>query len=271
MWKSTTLSIARQPVRVRIGGTGAPLLLLHGAWAGAETHWGSVFDHFAARRRVIAPELPGIMEGQPLPSYAHYARWLLALLDGLRIYERVVCVGNSLGAAITTNLAAIAPERLSAIVLVNGGVRADRSLVVRILKRIPGGRRLIRLMIRYNAYSPRTITRAFADPRRAPADVVATVSRPHASQIDAVLRLFLAGELDVMPSVPTLVLWGRQDRLLGLSAAAGRRVAGDLRAQQFVVIDDAGHLPQVEQPAAFVDVVEGFLARLDGGPRIPAR
>jgi hypothetical protein len=42
------------------------------------------------------------------------------------------------------------------------------------------------------------------------------------------------------------------------------RMAHDLHAQKLVVIDDAGHLPQVEQPEVFVEAVEAFVARTDG-------
>lgn len=260
MWEATTLAVAGRTARVRVAGRGAPLVLLHGGWAGAEAHWGPVFERFVARHKVIAPELPGIMAGEPLSSNAEYARWVLALLDALGIPESIVCVGNSLGAAITTSLAAIAPERLAGIVLVNGGARADRILAVRILRRLPGGLRVLRFMVRYNTYSPATIARAFADARRAPREVVATVSHPDPPQIDVVLPLFLAGEPDMKRRVPTLIVWGREDRLIGMSVSLAERTARAIHAQKLVVIDDAGHLPQVEQPAAFVDAVEAFVS-----------
>ena len=258
-WESLTLTIGQRPARVRVQGAGPPLLLIHGGWAGAEAHWGLVFDRFALRHRVIAPELPGIMDGEALPSYADYARWVRALLEALDVRDRVACVGNSLGAAITMSLAAVAPEQLSAIVLVNGGVRADRSPAVRLLRRVPGGVRAMRRMVRYSTYSPRTIARAFADPSRAPREVVETVSRTDPPQLDVMLRLFLAGVPDGTRTTPTLVVWGRRDRLIGMSVAVGRRVARDLRARQFVLIHEAGHLPQVEQPETFVHVVSTFV------------
>ena len=261
MWESAPLTVAGRPARVRVGGGGAPLVLLHGGWAGAEAHWGPVFDRLATRHRVVAPDLPGLAGGEALPTYERYARWVLELLDALGIQERVACVGNSLGAAIATSLAAIAPGRLSAIVLVNGGMRADRSLAVRIIRRLPGGLRVLRRMVRYNTYSAATIGRAFADPRRAPPEVVATVSRPRPPQLDVVLPLFLAGEPEGRVRVPTFVVWGREDRLIGVSLSLARRIARDLHAEKLVLIDDAGHLPQVEQPDAFVDAVESCLPR----------
>jgi pimeloyl-ACP methyl ester carboxylesterase len=267
MWETATLMVAGKSARVRVTGSGAPLVLLHGGWAGAEAHWGPVADRFAARHRVIAPELPGIMEGESLSSYAEYARWVLALLDALDVREPVVCVGNSLGAAITTSLAAVAPERLAGIVLVNGGARADRIPAVRILRSLPGGLRVLRWMVRHDTYSPATIGRAFADARRAPQEVVATVSNPSPPQVDVVLSLFLAGEPDMTRRLPTLVVWGREDRLIGMSMSLAERTARERHAEKLVVVEHAGHLPQVEQPEAFVDAVEAFVAGVHGHSR----
>ena len=57
--------------------------------------------------------------------------------------------------------------------------------------------------------------------------------------------------------VPTLVLWGRDDRLIPASAGLGlsERIPG----AKLVVLPDAGHIPQEEQPEAFSREVAGFL------------
>ena len=60
-------------------------------------------------------------------------------------------------------------------------------------------------------------------------------------------------------SVPTLVLVGEQDRPL---RGASRRMAEAIPGARLEVIADAGHSPQVETPAAWAEVVRGFLASL---------
>jgi pimeloyl-ACP methyl ester carboxylesterase len=57
--------------------------------------------------------------------------------------------------------------------------------------------------------------------------------------------------------VPTLVVWGLGDRLLPV--AEGHRLASSIPGAKFVVIPDAGHIPQEEQPEAFSRAVAGFL------------
>jgi pimeloyl-ACP methyl ester carboxylesterase len=59
---------------------------------------------------------------------------------------------------------------------------------------------------------------------------------------------------------PTLCLWGRHDRLVPLSA--GERLARAMPDARLVVVDDAGHGPHEETPAAVVAAVAGFLDEL---------
>jgi 4,5:9,10-diseco-3-hydroxy-5,9,17-trioxoandrosta-1(10),2-diene-4-oate hydrolase len=58
---------------------------------------------------------------------------------------------------------------------------------------------------------------------------------------------------------PTLVVWGKQDRLVPLAHGEAYRDA--IRGAELKVIDRCGHSPQLERPAEFVTLLEEFLAR----------
>jgi pimeloyl-ACP methyl ester carboxylesterase len=59
-------------------------------------------------------------------------------------------------------------------------------------------------------------------------------------------------------SVPTLIVWGRQDRIVPVSGAFEyERLIPDARR---VIFDNTGHLPMLERPARFNQLVEEFLA-----------
>jgi pimeloyl-ACP methyl ester carboxylesterase len=58
---------------------------------------------------------------------------------------------------------------------------------------------------------------------------------------------------------PTLVVWGRQDRLVPL--AHGEAYANAIRGAELKVLDRCGHAPQLERPAEFVALVDEFLSR----------
>jgi pimeloyl-ACP methyl ester carboxylesterase len=54
-----------------------------------------------------------------------------------------------------------------------------------------------------------------------------------------------------------LILWGATDSLTPL--AQGRALAAELRTSQLVVLEDTGHIPAIENPAAFNDALVAFL------------
>ena len=58
--------------------------------------------------------------------------------------------------------------------------------------------------------------------------------------------------------VPTLIVWGRQDRVVPSSDAAewGRRLSNS----RTVILDETGHVPQLERPVRFNRLLEAFLS-----------
>lgn len=246
-------------------GDGLALVLLHGAWAGAAPHWSKVWDRLSATRRVVAPELPrlGAPAAHPPATIAAYARWVVDVMDATSV-ERAVVVGNSFGGAIAWCAAALAPARVPAIVLVNGApLPALPSWLRRALATGPP-RRAVTALFRRNAYSASTATRAFADPRNIPPEVDAVLHDPHPAPLDAVTDVVVASEPCPRPSTrDLLLLWGGSDQLSGSTVRAAQRLHRRLAGSELVVVPGAGHLPQVEQPDAFVDALTRFVERVD--------
>ena len=58
---------------------------------------------------------------------------------------------------------------------------------------------------------------------------------------------------------PTLILWGKYDQALGPPERTGERLHRDISGSRLVVIDNAGHLPQLERPEEFNRIVRQFL------------
>jgi len=107
---------------------GTPLLFVHQLGiAGSSLHLAEVAPLLADRYglRVIAPDLPGFGGSRPLPGPEPYrpdalAGLLVELLDRLGI-ARAGCAGLSWGATIGCHLAALAPRRVAALVLLDAG------------------------------------------------------------------------------------------------------------------------------------------------------
>ncbi len=111
-------------VLYREAGAGAPLLLLH-ASPGSSKQLEPMIAALAADARVIAPDTPGNGDSAPLPVAApditDYAAALPGLLDTLGI-DRIAVYGSHTGASIAAELAILAPDRVSRIILDGVGV-----------------------------------------------------------------------------------------------------------------------------------------------------
>ena len=68
---------------------------------------------------------------------------------------------------------------------------------------------------------------------------------------------------------PTLVVWGREDRLMALSGS--RRLVREVGHARFAVLERCGHLPMLERPAEFNGLVADFLRAVEAAPLPGAR
>jgi pimeloyl-ACP methyl ester carboxylesterase len=243
-------------------GQGEPVVLLHGAWSGAQLHWAPVWDVLAEHVRVVAPDLPGLADNtQPAArSFDDAAAWAEQLLDALDI-ESAWLVGNSFGAAVAWRTAARAPTRCRGLALVNGAPPPNLPRAVRALATSGPLRWIIDGLFRRNAYSPSTIRRAFADPSRAPSELQQLFGQRRPRQFDLTSHMVFADDPVLpAPTVPTLLLWGADDRLMGTNIKAAKRLLRSVPNSRLVVIPGAGHLPQLEKPHEIVAALTDFIA-----------
>jgi pimeloyl-ACP methyl ester carboxylesterase len=108
------------------GGTGPPVLAVHGITA-SHAAWQWVADELAGAVTLFAPDLRGRGASGGLPGpfgMAAHAADLVAALDYLDV-ERALVVGHSMGAYVAATMAARYPDRVSALLLVDGGLPQD--------------------------------------------------------------------------------------------------------------------------------------------------
>jgi len=111
------------------GGSGTPLLLIHGSGPGIDgpMSWAPVIDDLNRHFRTINVDSPGYGESEMLPSVRdtpeNVSEHYLKLLDHLAV-DKVVAVGHSRGGRIAVELAANHADRVSQLMIVCSGSAA---------------------------------------------------------------------------------------------------------------------------------------------------
>ena len=252
---TSTIKIRDVEIRVMRGGQGEKVLWLHDATESGI--WLDAMDLLAERFEVIVPEHPGFgLSEVPewLDTTGDLANFYLDFLAALDL-SHVHLVGTSLGGWIAAELAIRNTSRLASLTLVDAsGIRVEG---------VSG-------IDSYVTNDEQTIRDLFHDPRRAEATIASVL---HPDHEDALLKnRLVTAKLTWQPrlydphlmkwlhriDVPTLILWGEQDRVLPKAIAEAWQ-RGIPNAQR-ILIPACGHLPAIEQPAAFVAAIAGFIA-----------
>jgi pimeloyl-ACP methyl ester carboxylesterase len=258
--RELTIDVEGQPARVFTGGRGEPLLLIHGGWGGARLHWGAVWGRLAQSFQIIAPDLPGIgrSDQKALGSVAAYAQWIEALLFTMRV-PSAWCVGNSFGASVACMFASEYSPHCRGLVLVNGIPMPASPTPLRWLGERPLGHRIMRALEKRIAYSPSALKRGFVNPAHVPLALHALVRSESPPQLDAFVDILVRGGSNVPPAMAPLLLWGEDDHLLGSSAKDARKLHASWPGAKLVFVPGAGHMPQLENPDAFVAALTSFI------------
>lgn len=253
--RSQDVVVSGQEMHCWVGGRGPAILLFHAAWGDAEMSWRNVWNQLSRSFTVIAPDLPGfgLSSGLVRPSLAEMARLLKQLLDALNV-DHVIAVGNSFGAAVALQFASASPEMVSQLVLVNGGYMPVVPYPVRKLIGLPLLRQAFGFLMHHCSYSDRTIKGAFTDASKLPPGFLEKIRRHSHVYSAIVYDVWLAmAEPLARPAVPTLVLWGTEDKLGPLKYA--HKLQEWIPDSRLVFIEGAGHMPQVERSEEFVSAI----------------
>jgi 2-hydroxy-6-oxonona-2,4-dienedioate hydrolase len=260
MISQQTITLEGRQAKYWIGGSGQPLVLLHGGLGDAQQHWAPIFAALSQHHLILAPDLPGfgVSAPLPMPSYQNYLSWLQLLLDMLNIGGPLSMMGNSFGAALSRFFAAENTSYVSRLALINGGGVFQPPGCLRPLIRLPIVSDPIINLIRKQAYSRDGLKRAIADERMLTPEFVANAQAASTGFVAALRQIALtAPPILRTPTCPTLVIWGEQDRLSPVDN--GKRVAAEINGAKLTVIPHAAHMPQIEQPEAFLQVAQPFL------------
>ena len=260
MSRKETAAVWQDRIRMRVlsEGAGPPLVFLHGPWG---LTWDAFLTQLARSFTVHAPEHPGTTPDAPDDVNHLDGLWDLVLcydelFTALKLDE-IALVGHSFGGMMACELAAAYPRRVRRLVLIDPiGLWRDSEPVVN-----------------WMTVNPAHVAGAiFHDPDGAAAKALFGPAEPPEAAAAARVRLMWAlgatGKF-VWPipdkglkkrihrvSAPTLLIWGKEDRIVPPVYADdfARRIA-NARVQ---TVDGAGHAPQMEQPEKVARMIAEF-------------
>jgi pimeloyl-ACP methyl ester carboxylesterase len=258
-----------QLVHYRDEGTGIPLVCLHGAFSSLHTYnsWAKeLMPHY----RVVRYDLPGFgLTGANRNddySIQMHIDYLDEILDILKI-EKCYLVGSSFGGWVAWEYAALRPERVEKLVLIDAAgfldadsipmpfMMARMPLVDKVIK-IAAQRETIELFLRQVYHNQDKITERLIDRYY---DLFARTGNP-----DAFVRLANQRVKDHTRRLrdieqPTLVLWGEQDKWLPVRGAD--RFLRLLPNAEGIIYENVGHIPMEEIPKRTAADLRAFLER----------
>lgn len=257
------VEIAGVRTTMLVGGDGPPLVLLHGGIECGGIYWAPVISGLAEKHRLIVPDVPGLGESDPVDRLdaATFDTWFTDLLR-LTCDQAPTLVAHSLLGTVAARYAGSRGELLQRLVLYGApGVGAYR---------MPFGLRVMaaRFAVRPSEQNMERFERwAFADldrvrerdPDWLDAFTAYTRSRAHVPHVKRTMRQLVATgtrQVHERIDVPTMLVWGAQDRFVPLALA---EEASARRGWPLQVIDATGHVPHIEQPGAFTRAVEEAL------------
>ena len=238
------------------GGKGPGLILMHSLGFSADA-FGPVFDLLSEQNTVYALDILGHGYSDKTPKnflIEDYARSVIAFMDKVGLDKTFVC-GNSIGAFIGLEMAASFPDRVSKLILVGLAVRDEWQRMERLAlagrTADPEGN-----PIKMNAQQVATMGFAEMPPERL-AWINEEWSRAGKWTLKGAIACTFYDVVAKLPLIqcPTLVIFGTRD----IVREAEKILVGGIRGARSVLLENAGHLPQIDQPEAFTKTVMDFL------------
>ncbi|MFV0476913.1 MAG: alpha/beta fold hydrolase [Parahaliea sp.] len=253
------------------GRSGAETVVLIHGFGGDKDNWTLYAPFMTEHYRVIMPDLPGFGDNERRIgddySIKAQADRLKAFLDAIGI-DKCHLGGNSMGGFIVLRFALDYPERLHSLTLLNNaGVRGTaESELEQAVARDPLAKPLA---VRSLADLDRLLVMATYQPPRIPGAfkrVMYERFKPYEVLLDQIFEQMLQSlQEDDMNSklgditTPTLIIWGRHDRLIDVSCT--QVLQRGIKNSELVIFEDVGHVPMIEQPARTASAQRAFLAK----------
>jgi pimeloyl-ACP methyl ester carboxylesterase len=268
-----TIQVKRHTIFYVVKGEGEPLLLIHGYGAGSWV-WEKQMDILSRYYKVYALDLIGYgYSDRPRIEYTPetYIHFLRDFMEGLKI-ERATLIGNSMGGGIAWAMAALFPERVKRLILIDcvppdvlNQVRNESFRTLAVVKDIPflpylviasRSKRWVKAILQECLFDRRLITPELLNRQseliRFKGSTWVLYSTLKHAKDTSKMKDYLT-----LIDHPTLLLWGERD--LVFPPSVGESLHQAIRGSKFHLIKKSGHIPMWETPDDVNEAILDFL------------
>lgn len=256
--------ISRFKIVYAEGGTGDPIIMLHG-FGGSKDDWLRFAKYFTPEYRVILPDLPGFGDSTKLEKEEFGVMFqvekVLEFARALQL-DKFHLVGHSMGGNIAGNFAGAYPEMVKSLALIDAArVIAPEKSEFDLLMEKGENPYIIKDVKDFDTFMEFLCYK----PPRIPSLMKRYLAKQLMATYKVYEKVFNEGwEKSIFPeskirkiTAPTLIIWGEADKNLHVSSAY--IFQKNIERSKVVIIDECGHIPIMEKPKETVSAYSEFL------------
>ena len=265
--KSGFVNVGGAQIYYETAGSGIPFVMIHAGVADSR-QWNNEFEYFAQSHQVIRYDMRGYGKSEPVEGEFSHMGDLVAVLDSFEIQEPAIIMGCSMGGGLGMDFTLTHPSRVKALIMVGSGpsgLELD----------VPRPAKFAEVEKAYDAGDMDLVaeleTQVWFDGAGRTSEQTDPEMRKLAYEMNRIaLGYEVKGLGTRLPNtgtpafdrlndlnIPVLVIVGSQD--IPYILAAADYMVEKLPMAQKVMIEDAAHLPNMDHPHKFREVVGAFL------------